>query len=307
MNRNTPEFDQRIADWLEADPTTAPGDVISTVAAALPSIPQARRGLLAPWRFTEMSNLARAAVAVAIVAIVGVGVLAFNLRAPTTGSSRTPTPSTVSPAPGTASPGPASASPAVTGSANSWPLGRGITAWTSYTSEVYGVTLGYPDGWSIENKAKRKWRAGDGAATDSEHTEFFINPEARDGEQIAFGFRQMPAGAGADVTSREGLAAWAEANGCDDAIDACDTVPDVAMPMCVGREACLPAVLVPLSDGTSAYFVDAESGLVTVVSILRPDAFPAAARYGGSVQLLKSILATMDVWPPEPGQVPAGG
>ena len=60
-------------------------------------------------------------------------------------------------------------------------------------------------------------------------------------------------------------------------------------------------------EGTLAVFADAETGLVTVVSLGRPDGFPAAARYGGAVQLLKSILTTMDVWTPEPGQIPSGG
>ena len=92
----------------------------------------------------------------------------------------------------------------------------------------------------------------------------------------------------------------------DDQIDACETVSDVAVPMCVGRVACLPAVLVPLSDSTQAVIADSETGLVTVLSLARPDSFPAAARYGGSVQLLKSILTTMDVWTPEPGQIPSG-
>ena len=135
----------------------------------------------------------------------------------------------------------------------------------------------------------------------------FVNPEARDGDTIGLGVFQMPAGPGDDITSREGLAAWFAANLCVEAIDDCATVSDVALPMCLGKVACLPAVLVPLSDSTGAVFADAESGLVTIVGIFRPDNLPAAARYGGAVQLLKSILTTMDVWTPEPGQIPSGG
>ena len=134
-----------------------------------------------------------------------------------------------------------------------------------------------------------------------------MNPEIRDGDQIAMGVWQQPAGTGADITSREGLAAWAQANACDETFDACNTVPDVAIPMCLGREACLPALVVPLSDSTAAVVANAETGMVTVVSLGRPDGFPAAARYGGAVQLIKSILTTMDVWTPEPGQIPPSG
>lgn len=85
MNRQTPEFDQRIADWLEVDPTIAPPDVMATVRAALPSIPQARRGLPAPGRFPLMTALSRTTgiAAVALVAVVGAGGLLYlNSRAP---------------------------------------------------------------------------------------------------------------------------------------------------------------------------------------------------------------------------------
>ena len=43
---------------------------------------------------------------------------------------------------------------------------------------------------------------------------------------------------------------------------------------------------------------------VTIVMVGRPDMYPTVLRYGGSVQLLKSILTTMDVWTPKPGQTP---
>ena len=43
---------------------------------------------------------------------------------------------------------------------------------------------------------------------------------------------------------------------------------------------------------------------VTVVTMGRPDGDPSVARYGGSVELLKSILTTLDVWTPGPSQSP---
>ena len=180
----------------------------------------------------------------------------------------------------------------------------GIMAWTPYTSPVYGITFGYPDGWTLYSAATRAWQEG---ATDGDRSsETFMNPELRDGDQIALGVWRQPVGTGDDITSREGLAAWFEAHRCDDQVDACETVSDIAVPMCVGHVACLPAVLMPLSDSTQAVFADPGSDLITIVSLGRPDDFPAAARYGGAVRLLESILATMDVWPPEPGQIAAG-
>jgi len=199
----------------------------------------------------------------------------------------------------TATPAAASTSPVAE-------VAPGITAWMNYTSPVYGISLGYPDGWTLDGAATHTWQEGDQSDESSGYSDWFMNPEVRDGDQIAMTLWQRPAGTGADITSHEGLSAWFVANLCDDQIDACETVSDVAVPMCLGKEACLPAVLVALSDSTQAVFADPGTGLVTVVSLGRPDAFPAAARYGGSAQLLKSILTTMDVWTPEPGQIPSG-
>ena len=43
-----PGVDAELADWLEDGPTKAPRQVLETVAAALPSIPQRRAGLRLP-------------------------------------------------------------------------------------------------------------------------------------------------------------------------------------------------------------------------------------------------------------------
>jgi hypothetical protein len=204
-------------------------------------------------------------------------------------------------APGS-SPGAGSGTPPPTPTAAPTPrpseVALGITAWTTYTSAVYGITFGYPDGWTLDGAATRKWQEGDQHSDSAVNSDYFVNPEVRDGDQIALAVRQRAAEPGTDIASREGLAAWFEANQCNDEIDACESVSDLAVPMCVGKAACLPAVLMPLSDSTQALFADPETDLVTVVSLGRPDDFPAAARYGGTVQLLKSILTTMDVWDP---------
>ena len=95
MTRPTdpPFFDQRIADWLEADPDHAPAQALDIVLAAVPSVRQRRT---APWRFPTMTMPFRLATAALIGALVLGG--AFVL---TGGGSK---PSTAVP---TASPGPA--------------------------------------------------------------------------------------------------------------------------------------------------------------------------------------------------------
>ena len=97
MTRTTPEFDQRIADWLEDDPNLAPGQVTATVLAALPSIRQRRRGwFLDSGRTFEMPNSMRLAAALAIVAVVGLTAVTLLNRAPGQGGPGpgvSPTPS----------------------------------------------------------------------------------------------------------------------------------------------------------------------------------------------------------------------
>ena len=73
MTRSSdPLFDQRIADWLEDDPSYAPGHVLDTVLAALPSIPR-RRASRVPLGFTTMPMFTRlaAAAAVGVLAVGG--------------------------------------------------------------------------------------------------------------------------------------------------------------------------------------------------------------------------------------------
>ncbi len=95
MTRTTPEFDQRIADWLEDDPNVAPPQIVATVFAAVPSIRQRRRGWFAVGgRTLAMPNSLRLAAVLAIVAIVGVGALAYINRGPDIGGPSTPTPTT---------------------------------------------------------------------------------------------------------------------------------------------------------------------------------------------------------------------
>jgi hypothetical protein len=100
-----PLFDQRIADWLEDDPRHAPGQVLETVLAALPSIPQ-RRALRMPRRFQTMPMLTRLAAA-AFVGVLAVGGALYLIQpgkppvagpSPTPGVSSSPTP-TATPSP----------------------------------------------------------------------------------------------------------------------------------------------------------------------------------------------------------------
>jgi hypothetical protein len=132
-----PDFEPRVADWLEEDSENAPGAVLAIVLAAFPSIKQ-RRASRVPWRFPSMTTFAKVAIAaVAVIAVGTVGVIALRPAGTgTVGSAPSPTPPPT-PAP-TLAPTPSptvapSQPPPLTG---------------SFTSSIHGISLSYPAGWS---------------------------------------------------------------------------------------------------------------------------------------------------------------
>jgi hypothetical protein len=296
-------FDYAVRNWLEDGSDRTPPAAIDAVLLAVKTTPQ-ERDLRIPRRFTQMPTYMRYAAVAVIVAIVGVGILALNLGTPGSGSANSPAPSpTVAP-----TPGPSEVAP-------------GIQAWTPYTSPFHGFEMSYPSDWTSYAPATRGWKATDGqvAADAWPYADVFANPEARDGDSIGLWVWEMQSGEGAELESVAGLKAWA--NGfCaaapalrDNKPSSCDDFAQAAIPMCysAGGDLCRPAILVPAADGPMAFFEDWTSTIlaptvVRVVQIGRPDSFAAATRYGGTVQLLKSILTTMDVHTPEPGQIPPG-
>jgi hypothetical protein len=292
------QFERAVDDWLEDGSDRTPRRAIDGVLLAIKTTPQ-ERDLRIPWRFPQMLAASRATgfAAVAIVAVVGVGALFYvtSNRPGSVGSQGTPAPMTSPPV--ALTPAPSEVAP-------------GIAGWTTYTSEVYGFGMGYPADWSVNGRATRKWQAGDRFPDDVlSYADSFTIGE--DDAAIGLLVWEMPAGEGADIESFEGLKAWAQTF-CNDVVaSACDTFTDQAVSMYRGGGCSCPgAILVPTEAGPQyAFFNDWGSLIrtsapdeVRVVVIGRPDSFPGAAPYGGSVELLKSVLTTMDVW--TPGQQP---
>lgn len=105
-------FDDRLGKWLEDGPTNAPGQLLDSVLAAIPSISQRRGAWRIPWRTSAMLGFAR--VLAAIVIAVGLGSAAlFVVLRPVPGgigSPASPSPAVVASPTSSASP---TASPAV--------------------------------------------------------------------------------------------------------------------------------------------------------------------------------------------------
>lgn len=278
---------ERILDAFLAPESDRLADrVIDGALADIARTPQ-RRALRVPWRFPLMpaSSRVTSIAAVALVAVVGAGALIYlNSRAPS---------------------GPGSPTTTVAPTVDVTPEPTSVAAgWTTYTSAAYGLTMSYPSDWSVAASATHKWQPGEPAVPDAwPWADVFGNPEEVDGDSMALWVWQMPAPAGSDLNSREGLLDVLREM-CDESTLLCPT-DDPPTPMCLGEQDCQPAIIMLVGDGEPiALFGDPESGLVTLFHIGRPDDFPAAARYGGTVALLKAILAQVDVRAPQPGETP---
>lgn len=305
MNTDT-GLDRRAAAWL-ADGPTELADRVLDAALREVHLTKQRRAMRVPWRFPLMPGFTRATAvaAVALVAAVGVGGLLYVNSTSPGGPTGTPAPTPS-----------ATAAPAST-------FPPGITGWTSYASEAYGFGLGFPDDWTLESAATRRWQAGDRFPSDVlPYADIFVSPEEGD-EQIALFVWEMPRGEtvgngedsglierGPDVESVDGLKLWAQKFCVDVGLSSCEEFPQRATPMCLYTGECRAAILVPTTEQQYAFFVNWSTAILTsnpdrvrVVVIARDDGFPQAAEYGGSVELLKSILTKMNVW--TPGQQPA--
>jgi hypothetical protein len=108
MSSKSP-FEDRLDDWMEDGPNRAPDQVLDTVLAAVPSIPQRRGAWRVPWRSTPMLGFARALAGIAIALALATAALVFLVLRPTggdVGSSPSPSPAAVAVASASASPSP---------------------------------------------------------------------------------------------------------------------------------------------------------------------------------------------------------
>jgi hypothetical protein len=120
-------FDRAVRDWLDDGSDRTPPAAIDAVLFAVKTTRQ-ERDLRIPRRFTEMPTYMRLAAGIAIVAVLGVGVLAYLNRGPNTGGPPTES-ATTQP----------TLSPLAAG-----PLSPGRHA---YQGEGVSVVLTVPAGW----------------------------------------------------------------------------------------------------------------------------------------------------------------
>jgi hypothetical protein len=287
---------ERILDvYLAPETDRLPDRVIDAALADISRTPQ-RRALRVPWRFPTMPALSRATgiAAVALVAVVGAGGIYLASNRPGGAGSQPTATATPTVAP--------TADPSVAASPGCSEVAPGICGWKTYTSPVYGYTISYPDDWGIGAVATQRWQPDE--PEDSPSVDLFGNEE----NSIAFFALRFPAPSGADLGSWDGLLAAITEMCAKPAEFFYNTCPSeqLAAPMCLGSPGCRPVAFVHGDDvEPRALFGDPNTGILTYVQAGRLDDFPGAAKYGGTVMLLKSILGELGVREPQPGEIPS--
>ena len=287
--------EQQISDWLVGEGEYELPDRVLAETFHQAAVTRQVRALPG-WRSFQMDrkviSFAAGAAAIAVLVIAGA---AYFGQPDASGVGGAPTPSPTPTPVASAAP---SAPPSL--------VAPGISGWTPYTSAVYGFTMSYPSDWSVASPASHKWQPGEPANEDSTPwADIFLNDRDIDGDDIVMVVSQVPAPTGADLESWEGLHA-VHLELCDEPTMAACPADYTPTPMCVGEQDCAPAIIALIGDDPMpvALIGDPEKGIVTVIQMGRVDSFPAAGRYGGTVQLLKSIMTQLNVRDPQPGETP---
>lgn len=137
-----PDSEKTLAAWFDEGPMDLPDATRRAIITAIPTTPQARRGLFAPRRFSQMNTYTRL-VATAFVAVIAVGGALYLLgpRPGVGGNPATPTLPSATPSPSPLS----TASQPATASLPALPLDT--SKWTKYPASRYGYSMAYPDLW----------------------------------------------------------------------------------------------------------------------------------------------------------------
>lgn len=70
-----PTFDGQLEAWIKDGPTTAPGEILDAVLAAVPATAQRRAALRAPWRTSPMTPFFRLLAGIAVAVAIAAGAL----------------------------------------------------------------------------------------------------------------------------------------------------------------------------------------------------------------------------------------
>jgi len=215
----THDPDALLAAWLDEGPTDLPDETRWAILTALPTTPQARRGLLAPWRSTRLNMFARVA-AVVVVAVVAIGALAL-FAGPRRGVGG-PSPSSV---PSSAS---SSASSAPSTLASAPPL---ASLDATFVSPSHGYQVGYPTGWTV-TKGIGPWPLGTARFPGNSVSDVIVTPSGADRMRLSGASIALPRG-----MTMDGFRAFASPFSSPFTADACTTVAPLPVPVMINDQA----------------------------------------------------------------------
>jgi hypothetical protein len=173
------------------------------------------------------------------------------------------------------------------------------SAWTTMTSNRYGLSFGHPPGWT-ETPASRTWDPTSDTTLDIMSSAMESAYSEADGG-VRLSAWAMPPPAGTAIEARDALKQWAVEFCTRTGNSSCDAIPQRAIPMCLEQRDCHPAIIVTYLNDVQAYFIGggAANGNLSVVAVWRAEGDPSTQAYGGTIHLLQGVLQTMNVWPPK--------
>lgn len=276
----TTDFDRHASAWL-ADGPTELSDRVLEAALREVHLTRQRRRWSTPWRNTLMSvrMTVAAGVAVAAVAVVAAfGAIGGGTASPSPTASAGPT---ALPTPSHLATRVATLDPA---------------SWTTFTSSEYGFSVGHPPDWTV-TPAIRSWSfATDAEVWLSSAEDAFLAPD----RSVRVAAWAVPLTDPQMNQSWPELEAWV-VDYCQKTKNTdCATIHDRAVPLCVEKRDCHPALLVPFADDVQAFGYGGvlPDGKMVVMTVARGETDPNVAPYGGATRLLEAFLSTMNIWPP---------
>lgn len=170
--------------WIEDGPTVAPVRAVEAALDRIESTSQ-ERAWEGAWRMPIMNAATKIAGLAAVVVVAGAGaLLLFGGGRGGFGSPPTPEPSVSAsvapsdaPSPATsAAPASNSSTPSASASFDPWDPAA-YTEWSTHTSEIYGLQIGHPGGWTV-TPAVREWQMeSDAADFLTEAADAFVAPD----------------------------------------------------------------------------------------------------------------------------------
>jgi len=286
-------FERATEAFLDDGPDRTQSATIEAVLLAVRTTPQ-ERDLRIPWRTHPMSNPMR--LIAALMVIVVAGVAAINLLGSSPGVGSLPSPSPTS---GSLS-SPSATASTIAPTPNAQPSPTALTSgWTTYTSNRYGFSIGYPSNWALR-PAVSTWvappanalssRAGLGGAGDpmGTSTEGFTGP----GSSILVSAWSVAVAPGTSAV------AWIQAY-CPKITTACTGIPGRMVAVSMDGQA---GSLVRFTDDVEAFVL--VNNRMYVVAEWRPDIDQTTSPYGSGTNLVEGYLSTMHLLPG--GPAPSG-